>query len=377
MNIGIITLPLHSNYGGLLQNYALQQVLAAMGHSVLTIDEGVKPDSFVWHCMSAAKTLLLKMTGKGSGRVFPHWLTRKEREYINRNVDYFTRKYIKSSSKFSSLDDVRGYAEEENFDAFVVGSDQVWRPCYNSSIERPFLAFTQGMSVKRISYAASFGVDCWEYTPKQTAVAAEHIKSFDAVSVREESAVALCREHLQCDAQLVLDPTMLLDKEKYEALVIAEGEPLSAGNLFTYILDNSADKQMIIEAVAKQRNLQPFAIMPQRVDAQSIRNIDNCVYPTVTAWLRAFMDANFVVCDSFHGAVFSIIFNKPFIVLANSARGNARFASLLALFGLEQRMTDSSHYEEIIHKEIDWQAVNKRKEALRAESLMFLQNCLQ
>ena len=89
------------------------------------------------------------------------------------------------------------------------------------------------------------------------------------------------------------------------------------------------------------------------------------------------MDASFVVCDSFHGAVFSIIFNKPFIVLANSARGNARFESLLALFGLEERMTDSSHYEEIIHKEIDWQAVNKRKEALRAESLMFLQKSLQ
>ncbi|MBR5334856.1 MAG: polysaccharide pyruvyl transferase family protein [Bacteroidaceae bacterium] len=377
MKIGIITQPLHCNYGGLLQNYALQQVLGAMGHSAVTIDEGVKPDSFVWHCMSAAKTLLLKMAGKGAGRVLPHWLTRKERECINRNVDYFTRKYIKSSGKLPSLDDVRGYVETGNFDAFVAGSDQVWRPCYNSSIERPFLAFAQGLPVKRISYAASFGVDFWEYTPEQTAVAVELIKSFDAVSVREESAIALCREHLQCNARLALDPTMLLDKEKYEALVIAEGEPRSAGNLFTYILDNDADKQTIIEAVAKQRNLQPFAIMPQRVDAQSIRNIGNCVYPTVTAWLRAFMDAEFVVCDSFHGAVFSIIFNKPFIVLANSARGNARFTSLLALFGLGERMTDSSRYKEIIHKEIDWQAVNKRKEALRAESLMFLQNCLQ
>ena len=272
---------------------------------------------------------------------------------------------------------MRSYAEKENFDAFVVGSDQVWRPCYNSSIERPFLAFAQGLPVKRISYASSFGVDFWEYTPQQTAVAVELIKGFDAVSVREESAVGLCKEYLQCDARLVLDPTMLLDKEKYEALVIAEGEPRSAGSLFTYILDNNADKQRIIEEIAVERCLQPFAIMPQRVDAQSIRNIDNCVYPTVTAWLRAFMDADFVVCDSFHGAVFSIIFNKPFIVLANSARGNARFASLLALFGLGERMTDSSHYEEIIHKEIDWQAVNKRKEGLRAESLMFLQNCLQ
>ena len=296
---------------------------------------------------------------------------------FNRNVNYFTKKYICSSGKLSSLDDVRSYVTKECLDAFVVGSDQVWRPCYNSSIERPFLAFTKGLSVKRVSYAASFGVDCWEYTPEQTAVAVELIKSFDAVSVREESAVALCKEHLQCDAQLVLDPTMLLDKEKYEALVLAENEPRSAGSLCTYILDNNADKQGIIEAVAKLRSLRPFAIMPQKVDAQSIENIDNCVYPSVTAWLRAFMDARFVVCDSFHGAVFSIIFNKPFVVLANSARGNARFASLLALFGLGERMTDCSLYKDIIHKEIDWQAVNRRKEGLRAESLMFLQNCLQ
>lgn len=377
MKIGIITQPLHSNYGGLLQNYALQQVLEAMGHSTVTIDEGVKPESFVWHCMSAAKTLLLKMAGKGGGRVFPHWLTHKEKNYINRNVDYFTRKYITSSAKISSLDDVRSYVTKECFDAFVVGSDQVWRPCYNSSVERPFLAFTKGLSVKRISYAASFGVDFWEYTPRQTAVAVELIKSFDAVSVREESAVTLCKEHLHCDAQLVLDPTMLLDKEKYEALVLAENEPRSAGNLFTYILDHNADKQRIIDEIAKLRNLQPFAIMPQKVNAQSIKNIDNCVYPSVTAWLRAFMDARLVVCDSFHGAVFSIIFNKPFVVLANSARGNARFASLLALFGLGERMTDCLRYKDIIHKEIDWQAVNRRKEALRAESLMFLQNSLQ
>ena len=259
MKVGIITQPLHNNYGGLLQNYALQQVLAAMGHSVVTIDEGVKPDSFVWHCMAVAKTLLLKMAGKGGGRVFPHWLTHREREYINRNVNYFTQKYICSSGKLSSLDDVRSYVTKECLDAFVVGSDQVWRPCYNSSIERPFLAFTKGLSVKRVSYAASFGVDCWEYTPEQTAVAVELIKSFDAVSVREESAVALCKEHLQCDAQLVLDPTMLLDKEKYEALVLAENEPRSAGSLFTYILDNNADKQRIIEEIVVERCLQPFA----------------------------------------------------------------------------------------------------------------------
>ena len=376
MRVGIITQPLYNNYGGLLQNYALQQVLGAMGHSAVTIDEEVKPDSFVWHCMSAAKTLLLKMAGKGAGRVFPHWLTRKEREYINRNVNCFTRKYIKSC-KLSSLDDVRSYVAKVNFDAFVAGSDQVWRPCYNSSIERPFLAFTKGLPVKRISYAASFGVDSWEYTPAQTAAAQELIKMFDAVSVREDSAVTLCKEHLKRDARLVLDPTMLLDKEQYEALVFAENEPRSAGNMFTYILDNDADKRNVIDAIAAEYDLQPFAVMPKKVDAQSIRNIDDCVYPTVTAWLRAFMDARFVVCDSFHGAVFSIIFNRPFIVLANSARGNARFASLLALFGLGQRMADSGSYKEIIHKEIDWQAVNKRKEALRAESLKFLQNSLQ
>ena len=95
----------------------------------------------------------------------------------------------------------------------------------------------------------------------------------------------------------------------------------------------------IIEEVAKSLDLMPFKVMPKyQVNKKTIKQIDDCVFPPVTQWLRAFIDAEFVVCDSFHGAVFSIIFNKPFIVIGNKERGLARFSSLLKTYELEDRI---------------------------------------
>ena len=375
MKIGIITQPLIYNYGGILQNYALQQVLKMMGHNVVTINETVRYNTFRVYIRALVKSIVLKMLGRG--RVFPYLLSSKERAYIYKNVNYFIEKYIVTSDNFASDEETRRYVQCQGFDAFVVGSDQVWRPCYNRNVERSYLSFAKGMDVKRLSYAASFGVNFWEYTPQQTAVVKELVKSFDAVSVREYSGIDLCKKHLDCDARLVLDPTLLLDKEHYEAVVNAENEPRSCGNMFTYILDNSIEKVDKINIVAKELGLKPFAILPQEVNARTMKSVDSCVYPPITAWLKAYMDAEFVVCDSFHGAVFSIIFNKPFLILPNGGRGNARFDSLLKLFGLEDRFVGDSLDKELIYRKIDWEAVNKRKESLRAESLMYLQQNLR
>jgi polysaccharide pyruvyl transferase WcaK-like protein len=104
-----------------------------------------------------------------------------------------------------------------------------------------------------------------------------------------------------------------------------------------------------------------------------------CIYPPVTNWIRGFMDAEFVNTDSFHGTVFSINFNKPFISIGNKKRGMTRFDSLLKMFGLENRLIDSTDKNvlEIIHEKIDFIRVNKILDNKRKEAKLYMKNALQ
>ncbi len=219
--------------------------------------------------------------------------------------------------------------------AVVVGSDQVWRPKYNHFLEDMFLAFTQNLNIKRISYAASFGVDEWEYTPKQTRICSALAKKFDAISVREESGVRLCKEHLGVDATWVLDPTLLLKKEDY--LNLCQEVPVNDNRFMAvYVLNMNESVRESYEAIAKERNLE---IKLFEADAKASL--------TIPEWLAMFRDASYVVTDSFHGTVFSIIFEKEFKCIYNETRGAARFESLLNLY-------NSGKLEEMRQFSLNW-----------------------
>ena len=380
MKIGILTQPLHNNYGGLLQNYALQQVLKGMGHKVETLDWCQAKLSFLqW--LSLRKKMLLSYIKKNLDK--PRYeLTDEEVKIIGKQTNRFVSKYIHASTyTIHSLEDLEKIDKNGVYDTYVVGSDQVWRPSYNGGmLTAMFLGFVKRDAVKRIAYAASFGTSEWEFTPQMTEECARLAKQFDLITVREKSGVMLCREYLGVEAANVLDPTMLLNSEDYEKVVVNENEPKSSGTLFNYILDPSEEKKSLIERLADNQGLQAFTIMPKcqaenRTKWDVKHRIEDCVFPSVTSWLRGFMDAEMVVVDSFHGAVFSIIFNKPFWVIANAERGNARFESLLGLFGLEDRMISLG--EEVDwKKEIDWKRVNDIRQKEKERSLGLLKEVL-
>lgn len=378
MKIGILTQPLHNNYGGLLQNYALQQVLKRMGHDVETMDHGAKPASFVHKTLSVLKANLLHVVSPTRYRKPGYAPNSEEISIIRQNTESFINKYISRTRILHTSQEFDNIANSNKYDAYVVGSDQCWRPRYNSSfLSEMFLRFAEKQSnVKRIAYAASFGTDEWEFSPEMTIKCSALAQMFNLITVREASGVNLCRKHLGVDATHVLDPTMLLDKEDYIKLVENENEPKSSGNLFYYILDPSAEKKKLIEGIAAKNGYIPFTVMPKyqaenRTKEDIKKRIENCVFPSVTFWLRAFMDAELVIVDSFHGAVFSIIFNKPFWVIANAKRGNARFDSLLGLFGLENRMITLGDIVEW-RKSIDWNRVNEIREQMKEKSLKCL-----
>lgn len=378
MKIGILTQPLHSNYGGILQNYALQQTLVRAGHEVETID---------WGGGSGLRAMLYRMKVRVLHTLLPNRIpplrympNDKERAIIKRNTNHFINTYINHTEAMHSYEEFVKQASKGKYDAYVVGSDQCWRPCYNAFLPSMFLDFVLDKQVKRIAYAASFGTDKWEFTPQQTAVCAPLAKKFDMVSVREDSGVKLCKEHLGIDAVHVLDPTMLLTKEDYIQLIEKEKEPKSDGTLFNYILDPDAKKSTFIQKVAKANGLKAFQVLPKcqtetRTKEDVKKRIEDCVFPGVTTWLRAFMDAEMTIVDSFHGMVFSIIFNKPFWAIGNVSRGMSRFTSLLKMFHLENRLLDENNLDDVdFFKPIDWAKVNCILENKREFSKTMLLN---
>lgn len=381
MKIGILTQPLRNNYGGLLQNFALQQVLKGMGHSVETVD-WMDECSRLRIFLARAKKTVLSCIRKGV-EVPRYKPTPAEAAVISRNTRRFVERYISICPRhvshredFSMVDRMYGY------DAYIVGSDQVWRPAYNAFLTSMFLDFAGREDVKRIAYAASFGTSAWEFTPQMTEVCSSLSKRFDLITVREESGVSLCREHLGVDAGFVLDPTMLPGRRDYEQVVADENAPESAGTLFHYILDPGGEISGLIGQIAGRQGLQPFSVMPkyyaERCTRQNVKHhIEDCVFPPVSSWLRGFMDAEMTLVDSFHGAVFSIIFNKPFWVLGNSKRGNARFESLLGTFGLQDRMISPDNAASADWgRPIDWVRVNEILKREKERSLELLRQGL-
>lgn len=372
MRIGIITLSLHTNYGGILQAYALQTVLEKMGHKVTLIDKGFPPKvSLLGYGKRVIKESLKKILGLSNFRW--HWIffQKDEMEAEHQLTYIFVNQHINRKIQHNLY-----CIEEREYDGFVVGSDQIWREQHYHPIENAYLDFTQGWDVKRVAYAASFGTDDWEYSPIQTQKCSALLKKFNAVGVRESSGVLLCKKYLNSNAQHVLDPTLLLSPKDYIDNLNISDFKKSKGDFLVYILDMTDEKKKIVDYISKKYHLIPFYVNSKCDD--KLCELNDRIQPPVEVWLRGFYDAKFVFTDSFHACAFSINFNKPFLVYGNKERGMSRFVSLLSEFGLNNQLIDS--YDEAKNrmvKNIDWQYINTLLDKNRKESVAFLNNALK
>lgn len=373
MRIGILTLPLHTNYGGILQAYALQTVLERMGHQVVVFDTPNRmplpqfkdiPKCFL-------KRIIKKLLGRNQKIFYEYYHNKKVIPVISQNTQRFINSHIhrKEISDFKELDG-------ESYDAIVVGSDQVWRPLYFvpgwrwQEIENAFLSFASKWNIKRLSYAASFGTDDWEYTDQQTRRCKALLQVFDAISVRETNGVTLCKKYFDIDSVHVLDPTMLLNEVDYYILFQKANTPKSNGTLLNYILDENEKKRALIMHVANQKCFRAFSVTNPHENDET-KPLNERIKPSVEKWLRGFYDAEFVITDSFHACVFSILFKKQFVVVGNKERGLSRIESLLQCFGIENRIVEDSAQVMRLPL-IDYDMVYVKLEKYRKKSLEFL-----
>lgn len=373
MKIGILTHPLDYNYGCLLQNFALQTTLRRLGHDAITINRYSAPPSFYILLKSWISRVILKILGrKNVSLAWNQHVDCSTLDYLSKETNKFVKKNIKCTERIYP-DKLKAIDKQYLFDAYVVGSDQVWLPHYSKDA---FLSFVKRKNVKKVFYAASAGSSNFSIDPKLVKKCKKLVRDFAGVSVREDTLLSVAKEYLGINAQLALDPTLLLEMNDY--LDVCDNEPANTPSIFVYILDKSLTKKEVIEKVKSDLNI---PVSNGTVDVDYVKGcnaeLDDYVYPSVDSWIWKLAKSNFVVTDSFHGTCMSIVFRKPFVVIGNPERGLDRFKSLLKMFDMEKRMiTNVSEFNNKLYEGLGDNVERVLKEE-KNDSLRFLKDSLE
>lgn len=360
MKIGIMTFwESINNYGQILQLYALQTYLKKRNHDVFAIKFHRIPP------VEERKPLLHRIKYFSPKKFIENRAKRREKE---RSLLYDAKRgFVDFKQKHISFGDV-AYRSLEDLkkappvaDAYVCGSDQIWNNSFKVSAE-PFMLCFGDKNIKRIAYAASFG---HKELPVETQdMFRSHIGAFDAVSVREESGLEICRSSLAYQTPYwVPDPTLLFNKAEWINLL--DLKPIKAEEgikqIFIYTLGNSkiGGKQKFIDYAKGLSNTRVF-------HASANNDFSGNTYPSIYEWLNMIAGSDLIITTSFHGMVFSIIFNRNFIILPNTgaAEGmNERIDSLLGKLDLKDHIMHDFDADKVVAlcaKKVDWDVINAK-----------------
>lgn len=360
----ILTHPIQSNYGGILQAMALQHAAHTICPSYIAdyTPNKKRKETFLMRCRQTIKAILMRLTPLNIS-VYPINLMSKIGMHAKKT-------HLNPCGKLHTL------SQKTENRCYIVGSDQVWRAAYARALKTTpffFLDFAnQQERAQSIAYAASFGIDTWEGTTEETEQCARLLQEFKAISVREHSGIRICKEVFGVDAVQMPDPTLLPETEYYHSLIQKEHTRLPHHPyIATYVLDSSPRINDAFDKIKDKTQLYIQTLMPRA----SAPCIHDRLPITIGQWLRYISKAQYLITDSFHGCVFAIIFNIPFVCIGNQNRGTTRFDSLLQTFGLENRITSIENSDAIISilkSPIDWQNVNNIRNSERQRAFDFL-----
>ena len=337
MKLAILTHPLGANYGGILQAFALSSYLKGQGHDVTVLNR----QSNLPLVKRILKSVLVALH-------HPRYNNPRYKHLVS-----FVKKYLNYSKPLSTDGQMSGFVKGKSMDAVIVGSDQVWRTGFAMGYGYNYFLDFVPAGVRKLSYAASFGLSQWEYNNEQTLRIKQLVSDFKAISVREDEGVQLCKDNIGVTADHVLDPTMLLNASDYEP--VTSERKVKDDYVFVYWLGSAEEKQKAIEAAS---------IECKRIVEISLRGSEPLM--SIEDWLSYIKYSDHVVTDSFHGCVFSILFGKQFTICANNSGGNGRLRSLFSMLGIN---TSSP--------QIDYTIVYDKLDNLRSHSYDFLNKALQ
>lgn len=358
MKVGILTFQYANNYGALLQAHALYQTVRSMGHTV----------RFINYLPPGAESAWWKGWGFRTGLHLPASILRRLR------FDQFRCRYLPRTRFCGSTEALRAISAD--FDSIIVGSDQVWNGWNEDSFNGTyFLDFIEKPLCRRISYAACFGdpiQPAWTLT-----AAGSLLKHFDFISVRNRMSAQLVRELSGRDAEIVLDPTLLYDFEKFITRKTTKRDYIAA-----YFLPHEkiSDGVKLLHEVRARLQIPVIAPDDKVADVLGAKPLRS-VGPK--EWLQFLREAAFICTNSFHGTIFAVKFKKPFVVWssqsASGVRGPARLLDFLGVCGLEDRLlegAESAKIERLLTAPINYQEVAERLGPHVSRSRTFLENAL-
>lgn len=362
MKIGILTFHCAINYGAVLQTYGLQEYLKSLGHEVYIID--YRPDYLI-----TPYRLFFSEAAKGRGllgniRFFVRELLAVPIRYKRRKA---FQRFIKTHLHLAKMD---FQSENNDYDCFVFGSDQVWNPQITGG-DSVFFGDAPCFKGKRIiTYAASAG-NVSTLKEIDAACLKGWLSNFSAISVREKSLSHYLTEELQLKNQLVVDPVLLAGKDVFSKIALSK-KAHKPYLLFFSLWTNDESLTLAKEkAVSLGLNLIEVYGM-----AEVIKDRKVLQYLSLEEFISLFQEAVYVVSTSFHGTVFSILFHKPFICIGHNF-GKSRFYSLLEMFGLEERLVDVTNPKILGFNNINWDFVDKILLQERKNSINFLEKAFR
>lgn len=361
--VGIITFHRAQNYGAQLQAYALRTTLNRLGYRAELIDcnhIGEEKRLFLWHAGSL-KALLGSLRNN-----LLSLISEKERR---RKFSAFSAEQVGRSAPCHTLAEVEQACAQ--YDAVITGSDQVWNPVISEGRPEFFLDLPLRREQK-IAYAASFGVS--EYSEEEAARFMPHINAIEHLSVRESAGQELILRHTGRQSPVVLDPTMLLTAEEWEGL--AKPSPYERYMLYFTILNEPPGMEAMVRRIAAKRQLRVVRI-GQLKDILK-RGFINGRAAGPMEFLGLVRDADLVVTSSFHGTVFSILFEKTFLCVLNNNNRNSRMETLARQLGVEAQLVREVRTFDPKQpvSPPDYAAVSLRLKELREDSLQFLRQAL-
>ena len=342
MKIGIMTFHWASNYGAILQCFALQKTLQLMGHNVQVVD--YMPRRFE---LSLRRIIRLKE--------FLHPITLVYNVKKEKKLEKFRAKYLSCTKRFYTIKQLQ--MECNGFDVLISGSDQVMNPYFLALGEKGgstayFLDFGAS-TAKRLTYAVSFGTT--QYPASLLSKVSPLVKKFNAISVRENTGISIIQA-MGKNAIVVPDPTLLFTAREYDDFLGLR--TVIPQTMLVYMLHNRL----------------PF--IQNRLPEENILTIKS---ESLEEWLHAIKNSKYVITNSFHGMVFSILFHVPFTIVLKTTENvgmNDRFFTLLERLSLQDRIMAESDFM-VIKDNINWIDVDDRLSQLRKEGLDFLTNALK
>lgn len=367
MKIGTVTFHCSNNYGAVLQSIALVEKLNSMGHDARIIDYRPKYKTDAYNPFSIKKKyrtikhFLYEMYSIPT----KHKVDKEFKRFNNKHMLTWEGKYYTSSEVLNNPPDL---------DVVITGSDQVWNPESLGAVDKVYFLGFGAENIKRISYAPSFGTAKVDERFRNEISA--HIKNLNSVSVREIEGKKHIREMTGIEALHVLDPVFLLEKEKwnkYSDNTINMDEP--------YLLLYARERSQLLSAsavrIAKEKNLRIINISKILM---GLSKYDKNIFGIGPGhFLELFRNASVVCTNSFHGTAFSIIYEKPFVVIPHRTR-NTRIESILNTLDMSsQQITDIKQFDKASVDDLINYNLERVKSLLnyeREKSITFLSNAL-